>query len=106
AADGSYTYDVNDADPAVDALNVGQTLPDSFTYTVSDGSKTDTASLTITIHGTDDAPVAVADTGSATEGAPASHTDPAVPALQASGNVLANDTDVDTAAASLAVTAV
>src|SRR5205085_742205 len=34
---GSYDYAINDADPAVQALNVGSSLTDSFTYTVSDG---------------------------------------------------------------------
>src|SRR5439155_930890 len=61
-ADGSYTYVVNDADAAVQALNVGVTLGDSFNYTVADpGGLTDTAVLNITINGADDAPVGVDD---------------------------------------------
>ena len=67
-ADGSYTYVVNNSDAAVQALNTGGTLTDTFTYTVKDpGGLTDTAQLTITINGADDAPVAFNDTGSATE---------------------------------------
>src|SRR5205814_180658 len=65
---GSYTYVLGNANAAVNALNAGQTLSDAFTYQVSDGAGGfDTTSLTITIHGTDDNPVAVADTGSANE---------------------------------------
>ena len=58
-ADGSYTYVVNNSDAAVQALNTGDTLTDTFTYTVNDpGGLTDTAQLTVTINGADDAPVA------------------------------------------------
>jgi len=68
-ADGSYTYVVNDGDAAVQALNVGDTLSDSFNYTVSDGSLADTGVLNITINGANDAPVvAAALTTSASEG--------------------------------------
>ena len=64
-----------------------------FTYTVSDpGGLTDTAQLTITIHGADDAPVAVDDAGSAIE---AGGIDNGTAGTNATGNVLANDTDVD-----------
>ncbi len=55
-ADGSYTYTLNDANPTVNALTAGQTLSDVFTYTLRDpGNATDTAQLTITIHGSTDA---------------------------------------------------
>jgi VCBS repeat-containing protein len=55
--DGSYTYVVNKSDPAVQALNTGGTLTDTFTYTVQDSrGLTATAQLTITISA-DDAPV-------------------------------------------------
>jgi VCBS repeat-containing protein len=60
-ADGSFSYSAHDSNPTVDGLNIGESLTDTFTYTVSDneefGAKTDTANLTITIDGTDDAPV-------------------------------------------------
>ena len=52
-ADGSYTYVANQAA----ALAAGDTATDVFTYTVSDGSKTDTAELVITLTGTNDTPV-------------------------------------------------
>ena len=45
-----------------DALDVSDTVKDVFTYTLSDGTATDTATLTITITGVNDAPVGVADT--------------------------------------------
>ncbi|MCD9826395.1 VCBS domain-containing protein [Bradyrhizobium diazoefficiens] len=57
-ANGSYTYVVNDSDSAVQALNSGQTITDSFNYAVKDpGNLTDTAVLTVTINGANDAPV-------------------------------------------------
>ncbi|MBP0116216.1 beta strand repeat-containing protein, partial [Bradyrhizobium vignae] len=56
-ANGSYTYVVNENDATVQALNVGQSTTDTFNYTVTDGSLTDTAVLTVTISGANDAPV-------------------------------------------------
>lgn len=57
--DGSYTYTLNNDDPAVKGLNgPTDTLTEVFGYTLSDGSLTDTANLTITITGVDD-PVTV-----------------------------------------------
>ncbi|MEF8699739.1 MAG: VCBS domain-containing protein [Candidatus Accumulibacter sp. UW20] len=56
-ANGTYTYVVNDANPTVQALKVGDTLAESFNYTVSDGTLSDTGVLTLTIHGANDAPV-------------------------------------------------
>ena len=51
--DGSYTYDLNDADPFLDTLDDGQITTDTFTVTVVDGhGGSDTTTLTITIHGT------------------------------------------------------
>ncbi|WP_157314270.1 retention module-containing protein [Chitinibacter sp. GC72] len=58
ASDGSYTYTLNADNAAVNALGDGDTLTDTFSYTVSDGDLTDTANLVITIFGTNDAPVA------------------------------------------------
>ncbi|HKQ95911.1 MAG TPA: Ig-like domain-containing protein, partial [Aestuariivirgaceae bacterium] len=81
-ANGAYSFTPNSA---ANALAAGETATDTFTYTVSDGNGgTATASLTITITGTNDGPVANADTGSTTENA------------AVAGNVLANDTDADT----------
>ncbi|HEV8577449.1 MAG TPA: Ig-like domain-containing protein, partial [Thermoanaerobaculia bacterium] len=57
--------------------------PDSFTYTVSDGIDTDTASVTVTVNPRNDAPVAADDSATTNE-------DTAVTA-----SVLANDSDLD-----------
>ena len=57
--------------------------PDSFTYTISDGTLTDTATVSITVTAVNDAPDALDDSATTDE-------DTAVTV-----NVLANDTDVD-----------
>ena len=50
------------------------TVTDSFTYTISDGEDTDTATLVITVTGVNDAPVAVNDTDSVNEDATVTRT--------------------------------
>ncbi len=56
-ADGSYIYELADANVSVNALKVADSLTDSFNYTASDGNGgTDTATLTITINGINDGP--------------------------------------------------
>ncbi|PIW31258.1 MAG: hypothetical protein COW30_00110, partial [Rhodospirillales bacterium CG15_BIG_FIL_POST_REV_8_21_14_020_66_15] len=95
-ANGSYTYDPNGA---FETLAQGATATDSFTYEVSDGAGgTATETVTITINGVNDAPVAVADTGTTDEDS--------VLTVTAANGVLANDTDIDTPAANLVVSAV
>ncbi|PWJ86108.1 VCBS repeat-containing protein [Mesorhizobium loti] len=100
AANGSYTYVVNENDLTVQALNTGGSTTDTFNYTVSDGSLTDTAVLTVTINGANDAPVGANDT-SASAGAIAatekSGTLNGSGGNNGSGNVLTNDSDVDSA---------
>lgn len=50
--DGRYTYSLDQADAAVLALRPGQTLTDTFSYTIADASGTTaTTTLTITIEG-------------------------------------------------------
>ena len=66
-ADGSYTYAATQ--DAADALDVGDTATDVFVYTLSDGTATTTATLTITILGANDAPVAADDYGAINENA-------------------------------------
>ena len=64
--DGSYTYEENT--DLTDPLPKGSYEQDVFTYEVSDGQGgTDTATLTIGIHGTNDAPVAQDDYNGLTE---------------------------------------
>src|SRR5262249_60002960 len=107
----SYSYVVNNNDTAVQALNAGQSITDSFNYTVKDpGGLTDTAVLTITINGVDDAPVANNDAGVATE---AGGTLNGTAGSNATGNVILGDatggvadTDVDNATNTLTVSAI
>ncbi len=104
-ADGDYSYVVDEANAFVQALRgTGQTLSETFTYTVSDvGGLTANAELTITIDGRNDAPVGADDAGSAFESGLANPG-----GSNAVGNVLGNDADPDSAAngETLSVTAV
>ncbi|MDO6817515.1 beta strand repeat-containing protein, partial [Cobetia amphilecti] len=60
AEDGSYTYALDNSNAAVQALAEGEVITETFTYEISDGQGgTDTALLTVTINGTNDAPVLV-----------------------------------------------
>ncbi|MEL7274807.1 MAG: Ig-like domain-containing protein, partial [Pseudomonadota bacterium] len=72
-----------------------------ITYTLSDGSGavngTDTATLSLTVTNVNDAPVGVADTASGLEDGGPLNTD-------VTGNVLANDTDIDSAPVTFTVT--
>ncbi len=81
-ANGSYTYIADQA--AADGLATGATATDVFTYTVRDpgNAVSNTTTLTITVTGTNDAPVCAVDSYTAVEG---------VPAVR--GSVLSNDTD-------------
>ena len=86
-ADGSYTYSLNNASAAVQALRAGQTVTDSFAYTTRDtAGATSSTTLAVTVAGTNDGPVAIANTAAVQEDTTTS----------ATGNVLTNDTDVDT----------
>src|SRR6185436_2886968 len=88
AANGDATYTLNNGMGAVQQLNTGSpALTDTFTYTVSDGHSTSTTTLTVNVHGTNDAPIANDDFATATEDV--AGTTPAV------FNVLTNDADVD-----------
>jgi VCBS repeat-containing protein len=93
--DGGYTYSLNNAAAAVQSLAEGQSVVDSFTYSATDGIADVASVLDITISGTNDAPVVVADTAQVTENLLAS----------VSGNVLANDSDVDAGAVLTVATA-
>jgi VCBS repeat-containing protein len=54
-AGGTWTYTLNESNPAVQALNVGSTpLTDTFTVHTADGTP---QQVTVTINGADDAPV-------------------------------------------------
>ncbi|MFZ4525306.1 MAG: VCBS domain-containing protein [Chlorobium sp.] len=94
---GDYTYTVNNSDTDVQRLRTSdQTLTDTFSYTVIDGGgSTSSSTLTVTIHGANDNPVAFADTGSAYEAGGLSN---GTAGSAATGNVLTNDTDQDSVA--------
>lgn len=81
-SNGSFTYDPNGA---FESLAPGESAPDSYGYSITDGNGgSDSATVDITITGVDDPPVAVNDSATVTENDPATGID-----------VLANDTDVD-----------
>ncbi|MEH6645905.1 Ig-like domain-containing protein [Sulfitobacter sp.] len=107
AATGGYTYALG----ANDALFDGQIVTETFNYTVTDdgsGPLTASAALTVTITGTNDVPVAVADTASVTEDTQVTAVGNVISAASGSntpGAGDAADTDVD-AGAVLSVTAV
>jgi len=58
SSDGSYQYDLNNSNTAVDELKDGEILTDTFDYTIEDPSGASASStLTIKIEGQNDAPV-------------------------------------------------
>lgn len=80
-ADGTFSYDPNGQ---FEGLAVGANATDSFTYTVQDGNGgSDTATVSVTVNGVNDPPVAFDDAIATDE------------ATAATGNLLANDQDVD-----------
>ena len=55
ASNGAFTYVVNDSNTTVDALGTGQTLTDTFTYTLADSQGAQSqGNLVITINGVTD----------------------------------------------------
>ncbi len=94
AADGSYTYTVDNNNSTVQALrNSANTLSDVFTYTMTDAAgSTSTTQITVTVRGANDAPVAAADSALAVEAGGVAN---ASAGSNPSGNVLTNDVDVD-----------
>jgi len=88
---GSYTYTLNNGTNGtaglVQSLAAGATVADTFHYTISDGhGGTSSTTLTITVTGTNDAPVAHADVNAVTEDTSTS----------ASGNVITTGAGIDT----------
>ena len=90
-SNGSYTYSLNNTNPTVNGLNAGQSLTDQFNYTLSDGELQDTANLTITINGANDAPNNSAPSGTNDTGSILEDANPNI----VIGNVLINDNDID-----------
>ncbi|MDF1752926.1 MAG: Ig-like domain-containing protein [Verrucomicrobiales bacterium] len=92
-SDGSYTYSPTTANAAVQALGVGETLIETFTYTANDGNGgSASASLLVTINGENDAPTSNPGSGPGIydDTISVDEEDPSV-----SGNVLSNDSDPD-----------
>ncbi len=57
AADGAYTYTVSNTDVRIQHLKAGESLTDTFVYTITDSDgDSSTTTLTITINGTTDLP--------------------------------------------------
>jgi len=82
---GGYTYDPTGS-AVLQALAVGETVVDTFTYTISDGNGgSDTATVSITVTGVNEDPVANDDNGGVTDEDSSFTTN----------NVLTNDTDTD-----------
>ncbi len=97
AADGTYTYVVDNNNATVQGLrNSANTLVDVFTYSMTDAAGlSSTQQISVTIQGSNDTPTAVADNAIAVEAGGVAN---ATPGSNGSGNVLSNDTDVDSAA--------
>ena len=95
-ADGSYTYVADQS--AADDLDLNDSVTDTFIYTISDGTATDTATLTITVLGINDTPTAVDDTDTVDE-------DGTVTKTGSQDDVLTDDSDPDDSA-TLTVTAI
>jgi VCBS repeat-containing protein len=103
--DGSYTYTLNNGDPMVQALASGETLTEKvFNYTVSDGlNAPSSATLTITIFGSNDGPEITVKTsgelfasgaqGTVDEAALANGSNPSSNAEFVTGSFKVSDTD-------------
>ena len=94
-AAGVWSYTLDNSNAAVQALNVGGTLTDTFTVATVDGTS---QVVTITINGANDAPVAVADSNAGdavVESGVGPGNTPFAGDPSAAGNVLTNDIDVD-----------
>lgn len=91
--DGTYTFVVNSADPAIRALAAGQSLDVIFTYQIHDsGGLTDQAQLVITVTGVNDPPVVNAVNIDAIE---AGGLNNAIAGVDPSGNISAAYSDPD-----------
>lgn len=85
--DGNVVYDPRTAAQLL-ALGAGQTITDTFTYTMRDTvGATSTATVTVLVTGVNDAPIAQNDSGFASEDGG--------PAVLTAASLLNNDTDVD-----------
>jgi large repetitive protein len=98
-SDGDWTYAVNNSSATINALLSGN-IQEDFTYTASDGKGgTATATLTVQINGSNDAPVAANDYNTAKESLTSTDsqgvTTTTYAGYSANGTVFSNDSDVD-----------
>ena len=84
SSNGTLSYDPNGA---FESLKATESALDTLTYTISDSELTDTATISVTINGANDAPTAVDDSGAGFE-TPSN-------ASFVTASVIANDTDPD-----------
>src|SRR5438132_5350509 len=86
--DGKVGYDASALSAQINALSAGEFFTDSFIYAIRLGNGTlSWATATVKIAGVNDGPIAVADTNAVKEDTAPN---------PVSGNVLTNDTDIDT----------
>jgi VCBS repeat-containing protein len=55
-ANGSYAYLLDDCSSKVQGLGAGETVTETYNYLASDGTQRSSGALTVTVHGTNDAP--------------------------------------------------
>jgi VCBS repeat-containing protein len=96
-AAGTYTYALDNAAAATQALAQGATATDTFTYTVTDeNGQAATATVTVTVTGTNDAPVVTSGPAAAVGAVVESGTNLGVPVpgvATATGTLAASDVD-------------
>ncbi|GLK88159.1 hypothetical protein GCM10017655_12210 [Pseudomonas turukhanskensis] len=95
---GVWTYTLDNSKPATQALAAGESTTDTFTATVSDGlGGTATQVITVTVNGTNDAPVvtsaASAATGSVVEAGVLANGTATAGTASVTGTVVATDAD-------------
>lgn len=91
-ADGSYTYTLNNDAGSVQSLGEGETYDEIFSVTVSDGHGGEaTQNITITVNGTNDAPVISVEAGTDRVSAALSETNSG---LTAGGTLTLTDVDI------------
>jgi VCBS repeat-containing protein len=90
--DGQWTYTLDNADLQTEQLAQGESVSEQFSYTISDGLTTSSATLVINITGANDAAIVSGDvTGAVIEGQTRNHFSP--PAFPDSGQLYATDVD-------------
>ncbi|MGE4408072.1 VCBS domain-containing protein, partial [Pseudomonas sp.] len=93
-ADGSFSYELNTGLPAVQGLDSGESLSETFSYTLQDADgDPSTAQITITIHGSNDAPTLAVVGATVYEAGLPAGSDAAASSEYASGSFSVGDVD-------------